>query len=165
MTAAHSRLVSYLSDYKMIFRNKTKMFFDKAQQYTQGIIQSHRCNIEEISDTLLESNYFQMQHFISDSNWSYRDAIDVAAKQTSKSLPKTKLTGLIIDETGTEKKGDKSVGVGHQYCGNVGKTANSQVAVMGCLSNGDFASMVDARLYLPEDWCDDPKRCEKAGDP
>ncbi len=49
-----------------------------------------------------------------------------------------------------------SVGVGHQYCGNVGKTANSQVAVMGCLSNEDFASMVDSRLYLPEDWCYDP---------
>jgi len=66
-------LASYLSDYQLIFRNKTKVFFDKAQQYTQGILQSHRCNIEEISDTLLESNYFQLQHFISDSNWSYRD--------------------------------------------------------------------------------------------
>ena len=106
-----------------------------------------------------------MQHFISDSNWSYRDTMDVAAKQTSHSLRKVKLTGLILDETGTEKKGDKSVGVGHQYCGNVGKTANSQVAVMACLSNGDFASMVDARLYLPKDWCDDPHRCEKAGIP
>jgi SRSO17 transposase len=106
-----------------------------------------------------------MQHFITESKWSYRDAIDVAAIQTSSSLRKVKLTGLILDETGTEKKGDKSVGVGHQYCGNVGKTANSQVAVMACLSNGDFASMVDARLYLPKDWCDDPKRCEKAGIP
>ena len=72
-------------------------------------------------------------------------------------MRKVKLTGLIIDETGTEKKGYKSVGIGHQYCGNVGKTANSQVAVLGRLSNGDFASMLDARLYLPEHWCDDPK--------
>jgi SRSO17 transposase len=79
-----------------------------------------------------------MQHFITDSNWSYRKVIDTAAIQTSKSLPKVKLTGFIVDETGVEKKGDKSVGVGHQYCGNVGKTANSQVAVMGCLSNGDL---------------------------
>jgi SRSO17 transposase len=106
------------------------VFFDKAQQYTQGILQSHRCNIEEISDTLLESNYFQLQHFISDSNWSYRDTIDITAKETSSSLRKVNLTGLLLDETGTEKKGDKSVGVGWQYCGNVGKKANSQVAVM-----------------------------------
>ena len=126
---------------------------------------SHRCNIEEICDNLLEPNYFQMQHFITNSNWSYRDAIDIAAKQTSVSLRKVKLSGLYLDETGTEKKGDKSVGVGYQYCGNVGKTANSQVAVMACLSNGDFASMVDARLYLPQDWCDDPQRCKEAGIP
>jgi len=80
-------------------------------------------------------------------------------------LPKKKLTGLIIDESGWVKKGDKSVGVGWQYCGNVGKISNSQVAVFACLSNGDFASMVDARLYLPEAWCDDPDRCEEAGIP
>jgi len=63
------------------------------------------------------------------------------------------------------KKGNKSVGVGHQYCGNVGKTANSQVAVFGCLSNGKYASLVDARLYLPQSWCDDKFRCEEAGIP
>lgn len=106
-----------------------------------------------------------MQHFITNSNWNHRDVIDASAKQTSNSLRKFKLTGFLVDETGVEKKGDKSVGVGHQYCGNAGKTANSQVAVMGCLSNGDFASIVDARLYLPKTWCDDPQRCEEAGIP
>jgi SRSO17 transposase len=45
-------------------------------------------------------------------------------------FPKRKLTGLIIDETGTVKKGDMSVGVSWQYCGNVGKLANSQVAAI-----------------------------------
>jgi SRSO17 transposase len=57
------------------------------------------------------------------------------------------------------------VGVAPQYCGNVGKVSNSQVAVFGALSNGDFASMVDARLYLPELWCSDSTRCEEAGIP
>jgi SRSO17 transposase len=52
-----------------------------------------------------------------------------------------------------------------QYCGNVGKIAKSQVAVFACLSNGDFASIVDARLYLPLDWCNDPARCQEAGIP
>jgi SRSO17 transposase len=72
---------------------------------------------------------------------------------------------LIIDESGWAKKGNKSVVVGWQYCGNLGKVYNSQVAVFACLSNGDFASMVDARLYLPADWCDDPVRCDEAGIP
>lgn len=75
------------------------------------------------------------------------------------------MTGLILDETGVVKKGSGSVGVGWQYCGSVGKTANSQVAVMACLSNGDFASLVDAQLYLPQDWTDNPVRCDKVGIP
>jgi SRSO17 transposase len=157
--------VGYLSDYQSVFKNKTKTFFDKAQQYTQGLLVSPLRNIEQISDSLEESDYFQLQRFITESNWDARDVIDIAAKQTSKTLPKHKLTGLIIDETGTVKKGEKSVGVGWQYCGNVGKLANSQVGVMACLSNGDYASMVDARLYLPQDWSNDPLRCKEAGIP
>lgn len=121
-------------------------------------------NIERISESL-SANYFQMQHFISESNWDGRAVISLVAKEVSQILPKRKLTGLILDESGWVKKGVKSVGVGHQYCGNVGKTANSQVAVFACLSNGDFASMVDARLYLPKDWCDNPTRCDDAGIP
>ncbi len=99
LTAAHNRLVKYLSDYQYIFRNKTKTFFDKAQFYTQGIL---RRNIEKITDNLLDPNYFQIQHFITDSNWSYRKVIDAAAIQTSNSLFKVKLSGFFVDETGVE---------------------------------------------------------------
>lgn len=121
-------------------------------------------NIERISEDL-GVNYHQMQHFITESNWDHRILINQVAQEVSQVLPKRKLTGLIIDESGWVKKGDYSVGVGHQYCGNVGKLSNSQVAVFACLSNGDFASMVDAQLYLPKDWCDNASRCDKAGIP
>lgn len=162
LIAAVRRLDDYLSDYQCFFKNKTKKFFDKAEKYTKGIFLSRERNIERICESHHDTNYYQMQHFISDSNWDSRAVIDKSAMETNHVLPKKKLTGLIIDETGTVKKGDKSVGVGWQYCGNVGKTANSQVAVMACLSNGDFASMVDARLYLPKDWCNNSRRCDEA---
>ena len=118
-------------------------------------------NIERISETL-DADYHAMHHFISDSNWDARAVMDQVAKDVSQSLPKQTLTGLLIDESGWVKKGDKSVGVGHQYCGNVGKTANSQVAVFGCLCNGKHASLVDTRLYLPDSWTSDGERCKKA---
>jgi SRSO17 transposase len=127
-------------------------------------VQSELRNIERISEDL-DADYHQMQHFITESNWDARSVIDQVSREVSSTLPKRKLTGLIIDESGWVKKGDKSVGVGWQYCGNVGKISNSQVAVFACLSNGDFASMVDARLYLPLDWCNDPARCKEAGIP
>lgn len=158
------RLSDHLIEYKHIFCNSTKKFFDKAEHYTKGIVQSELRNIERISEDL-DANYHQMQHFITESNWDARSVIDQVSKEVSSTLPKRKLTGLIIDESGWVKKGDKSVGVGWQYCGNVGKIANSQVAVFACLSNGDFASMVDARLYLPIDWCNNPARCQEAGIP
>jgi SRSO17 transposase len=158
------RLDSYLSDYKVFFKNKTKRFFDKAQIYCQGIFMSELSNIERISEEMF-ANYHQMQHFITESNWDYRALMDQVSADVSNSLPNRKLTGLIIDESGWEKKGDKSVGVSPQYCGNAGKICNSQVAVFGALSNGDFASMVDARLFLPESWCNNEPRCKEAGIP
>jgi len=158
------RLDSYLSDYEHFFRNKTKRFFDKAQTYCQGIFMSELSNIERISEEMF-ANYHQMQHFITESTWDYRALMDQVSKDVSNSLPKRKLTGLIIDESGWEKKGEKSVGVSPQYCGNAGKICNSQVAVFGALSNGDFASMVDARLFLPESWCNNSSRCQEAGIP
>ena len=158
------RLDSYLTDYECIFKSKTKRFFDKAVTYCKGIFMSEQSNIERISEEMF-ANYHQMQHFISDSPWDHRALMDQVALDVSSSLPRRKLTGLLIDESGWEKKGDKSVGVSPQYCGNVGKVSNSQVAVFGALNNGDFASMVDARLYLPESWCNDPARCDEAGIP
>jgi len=158
------RFESYIADYEQIFRSKTKRFFNKAKTYCQGIFLSDLSNIERISEEMF-ANYHQMQHFISDSPWDHRALLDQVAQDVSCSLPNRKLTGLIIDESGWEKKGNKSVGVAPQYCGNVGKVSNCQVAVFGALSNGDFASMVDARLYLPKVWCDDAERCEEAGIP
>jgi SRSO17 transposase len=156
---------SYLSHFQGLFSSKTKSSFSIAQKYVEGLFRTQKSNVEEITNTLPDVAYHQMQHFITDAKWDARPVIDQAAAMVSEALPKRKLTGLLIDETGTEKKGEKSVGVGWQYCGNVGKTANSQVSVMACLSNGDFASLVDARLYLPKSWTNDPKRCKKAGIP
>ena len=153
-----------MSEYQHIFKNKTKRFFVKAEIYAQGLLLSDNRNIEKLSETM-NSNYFQMQHFITESTWSGRDLIDQVAKEVNALLPKRKLTGLIIDESGWVKKGYKSVGVSHQYCGNVGKLSNSQVAVFAALNNGDYSSMVDAHLFLPEDWCLDSKRCDEAGIP
>jgi SRSO17 transposase len=164
LTSVIERVSEHLIGYQHVFCNSTKKFFDKAEQYSLGIIQSQMRNIERISEDL-GANYHQMQHFITESNWDHRILINQVANEVSEILPKRKLTGLIIDESGWVKKGLHSVGVGHQYCGNVGKLSNSQVAVLACLSNGDFASMIDARLYLPKDWCDNAARCEKAGIP
>lgn len=74
-------------------------------------------------------------------------------------------TVLVIDESGIPKKGENSVGVSRQYCGQTGKVDNCQVGVYASLVRGDKATLIDARLFLPERWTSDAKRCDKAGVP
>src|SRR6266436_4941692 len=68
----------------------------------------------------------------------------------------------MIDDTGFPKKGEHSVGVGRQYCGQLGKQDNCQVAVSLSIANHHASLPVAYRLYLPQDWAQDEARREKA---
>jgi SRSO17 transposase len=119
-----------------------------------------------MTERIPDSNYQQLQHFISESEWDGQAVMKEVARRTNQSLAGLKgEKGLILDESGNEKAGDKSVGVARQYIGNVGKVCNSQVGVYAGLSRGDKISLVGAKLYLPKTWTVDRKRCEKAGIP
>jgi len=118
--------------------------------------------VERIPD----SNYQQLQHFISDSEWDAEAVMRDVAENTNLSLESVVgEKGLILDESGNEKAGKKSVGVARQYIGNVGKVCNSQNGVYAGLSRGDKIGLVGAKLYLPCEWTSDQKRCAKAGIP
>jgi len=71
----------------------------------------------------------------------------------------------IIDDTSFPKCGSHSVGVSHQYCGQLGKQANCQVAVSLSVANHAASLPVAYRLYLPESWAKDDERRRKAGVP
>src|SRR6202030_658908 len=71
----------------------------------------------------------------------------------------------IVDDTGFPKKGTHSVGVTRQYCGQVGKQDNCRVAVSLSVSTNTASLPVAFRLYLPEVWVQDAKRCQQAGVP
>lgn len=71
----------------------------------------------------------------------------------------------IIDDTSFPKQGKHSVGVHHQYCGQLGKQANCQVAVSLSIANHAASLPVAYRLYLPRDWTKDRARRKKAGVP
>src|SRR5690554_1353513 len=93
----------HLSEYQHVFKNKTNSFFAKAEMYVHGLLFEENRNLEKISDTM-NGNYFQMQHFITESNWSTRRLMDQVAREVNSTLPKKKLTALIIDESGWTKK-------------------------------------------------------------
>ena len=67
----------------------------------------------------------------------------------------------IIDDTGFPKKGRHSVGVARQYCGQLGKRDNCQMAVS--VAGHHHASLPVAwRLYLPLEWAADERRARPA---
>ncbi len=73
---------------------------------------------------------------------------------------------LIVDESGMPKCGDKSVGVARQYCGATGKIDNCQVAVYLAYAGPGGHTLLDERLYLPEDeWANDAAHRDEAGVP
>ena len=71
----------------------------------------------------------------------------------------------IVDDTGFPKKGRHSVGVARQYCGQLGKQDNCQVAVSLSVASVDGSIPVAYQLYLPKEWANDPVRRERAGVP
>jgi SRSO17 transposase len=68
-------------------------------------------------------------------------------------------------ETGVVKKGVASAGVAKQYLGAVGKVENAQVGVFLAYASPKGVAFLDRALYLPQEWTDDPARCQRAGIP
>jgi SRSO17 transposase len=107
-----------------------------------------------------------LRHFVGQGAWSDER---VLAKVRELVLPQIERGGpieaWIIDDTSFPKKGRHSVGVSHQYCGQLGKQANCQVAVSLSIANHDASLPVAYRLYLPKDWAADDRRRRQAGVP
>src|SRR6516225_2764051 len=101
-------------------------------------------------------------HFIGEGGWSDEK---VLAKVRGLVLPELKRHGPIeawgIDDTSFPKKGQHSVGVARQYCGELGKQDNCQVAVTLSIANHVASLPVAYRLYLPKEWASDRKRRRK----
>src|ERR1700741_4001700 len=110
------------------------------------------------------SEHQRLHHFVADAAWADLAVLDsvrgyVLEQISPRSGPPE---AMLIDDTGFPKKGRHSVGVTRQYCGQLGKQDNCQVAVSLSLANHDASVPIAYRLYLPEDWANDPVRRYKA---
>lgn len=73
-------------------------------------------------------------------------------------LPPDTTPFWVINTTGVRKKGRHPVGVSRQYCGEIGKQDNCQVAVRLSVATEQVNLSVAWRLYLPTSWTNDPAR-------
>jgi SRSO17 transposase len=110
-----------------------------------------------------------LQEFLSHLAWDQqrlRDRVQeiVAAEHLGLAERPVCSVGL-LDETSFVKKGTKTPGVQRQWCGHLGKVENCVVTVHLGIAAGEFQSLLDGDLFLPESWDQDRERCRAAGIP
>ena len=107
-----------------------------------------------------------LQQFLGAFRWDEAAVRDLLQRYVARKHSDSNSIG-IIDETSYVKKGDKTAGVQHQYCGAVGKQANCVMSVhLGYATPDGFHCLLDGEVYLPQEtWHEDRERCRQAGVP
>jgi SRSO17 transposase len=166
---SEARFVNYIEKLASIIGHKDRE--GPLRDYSVGLLTAHgRKSVEPLAAATTPARVSQQHqsllHFVGQAPWS-DDA--VLAKVLQLTLPAIERHGAIeawiIDDTGFPKKGKHSVGVARQYCGQLGKQDNCQVAVSMSIANHHASLPIAWRLYLPEDWSNDAERRRKAGVP
>ena len=138
--------------------------------YLRGLMLSgERKSVEPMAARVhpqdVRSAHQRMHHLVADAQWSDQALLSAVAGEVVPALARGGPCYWIIDDTGMRKYGKHSVGVARQYCGQLGKTENCQVAVSLSLATLAGSLPLAWRLYLPREWTDDAKRCKRAGVP
>jgi SRSO17 transposase len=113
----------------------------------------------------VSAKHQSLHHLVADSEWSDVAVLGRVRDWVIPQLGRKSQFYWIVDDTGFPKKGTHSVGVARQYCGQLGKQDNCQVAVSLSLASERGSVPIDWRLYLPEQWVKDRQRRKKAGVP
>ena len=139
---------------------------ERARRYLVGLLERvERKNGWQLAEAIGETGPRGVQRLLSAATWDADAVRDDLRAYVVDHLGAPASGVLIIDDTGFVKKGDKSCGVGRQYTGTVGDTANAQVGVFLAYASEKGAAFLDRALYLPRGWTDAPERCREAGIP
>jgi SRSO17 transposase len=139
--------------------------------YCTGLLlPSERKSVEPMAaltaPTRTAAQHQSLLHFVGQGEWSDEVVMERIRTYTMPRIERHgAISAWIVDDTGFPKKGKHSVGVARQYCGQLGKQDNCQVAVSLSLANDEASLPVSYRLYLPQAWANDAERRAKVGVP
>src|SRR5689334_20853114 len=134
------------------------------------LLPGERKSVEPMAARLAPDNVRRMHqslhHLVADAPWDDGEMLAAVRHHVLPAMQKNgPVAAWIVDDTGFPKEGKHSVGVARQYCGQLGKQENCQVAVSLSVANEHASLAVAFDLYLPEDWAGDPARRAEAGWP
>lgn len=131
--------------------------------YMQGLLQEgERKSIEPMAARVGGDDQ-ALQQFVNQSPWEH-EAVLLRLRGLMRSRMREGGV-LVLDDTSLPKQGRHSVGVARQYCGALGKIANCQSIVTWHWAGPGLHWPLNAQLYLPVQWTDDPGRMTRAGVP
>jgi len=138
---------------------------DHAHRFVQGLLLGgDRRSVENIAEAIDGCVVRSLQKFIGQSPWSDDKIVEDLQRHVTEVLGDPD-AALNVDETGFPKKGTKSVGVKRQYAGCLGRTDNCQIGVFLNYRSAAGHTLIDRRLFVPEEWAADGPRREEAGVP
>jgi SRSO17 transposase len=101
-----------------------------------------------------------MQQFLGDGAWQDTSILQRHWHEVDQTLGEEDGV-LTLDGSDFLKQGQESVGVKRQYCGEVGKRANCQAGVFLGYASSQGYTLLDRRLYLPQEWVADPAYADR----
>jgi len=126
--------------------------------YLRGLMAKvERRNCWQLAEATGEPLPDAMQRLLYRTQWDAEAARDILQDFVCEQFGEPEGIG-VVDETGFLKAGRRSVGVKRQYTGTAGKVENCQVGVFLSYATSQGHVLLDRRLYLPEDWCQDEQR-------
>jgi SRSO17 transposase len=137
----------------------------RAQAYLRGLLSPvERKNGWQLAEAVGDRTPYATQHLLGRADWD-PDLVREDLRAYVVAHLGDPGAVLVVDETGFVKKGTASAGVAKQYVGCVGKVEQAQVGVFLAYASPQGVAFVDRALYLPQEWTDDPARCQQAGIP
>jgi SRSO17 transposase len=102
-----------------------------------------------------------LQLFVGAGGWDDRAVLTELRRHIAEELADPDGT-FVLDGSGFPKQGQDSCGVARQWCGRLGKVDNCQVGYFLAYAAPRGKALLNARLYLPQDWASDAQRRAKA---
>lgn len=155
-------LRAYHAIYSPVFQRREQR--EWAAKYLHGLLlELPRKSIEPLV-LALEGAQSQavraMQQFISEGSWDDVALLHRHWAEVDRDLGEDEGT-LILDGSDFPKQGLDSVGVKRQYCGELGKRANCQAGVFLGYASRKGYTLLDRRLYLPQEWVTEAAYAER----
>jgi len=165
----HARFGGYVDELSLALGHADRI--KPLRAYCTGLLlPGERKSVEPIAARVepgrVQAAHQSLHHFVAKSEWSDEALLASVQAQT---LPAIERQGppcaFIVHAAGLRKKGVHSVGVARQYCSQIGRQDNCQIAVSLSIASEHASLPIAYRLYLPEAWANDVKRRAKAGVP